>query len=111
VGPGSVLLVVVVVSVLENIHAVTGPGSATTPMDAVTLWAAEAKYYDYASNTCSAPNPPGTCLHYTQVVWRDTTAPRLRQHVLHDQLALRGRFLDVDVRGVRLRAAGQRRDL
>ncbi len=45
-----------------------------TPGDAVTAWAAEAQYFDYATTTCSAPNPPGTCLHYTQVVWRDTTA-------------------------------------
>jgi len=58
----------------ENIYATTANPSATTPADAVTLWAAEAQYYDYASNTCSAPTPPGTCGHYTQVVWRDTTA-------------------------------------
>ena len=58
----------------ENIYATTANPSATTPPDAVTLWAAEAQYYDYASNTCSAPTPPGTCGHYTQVVWRDTTA-------------------------------------
>ena len=58
----------------ENIYATTANPSATTPPDAVTLWAAEAQYYDYGSNTCSAPTPPGTCGHYTQVVWRDTTA-------------------------------------
>jgi pathogenesis-related protein 1 len=58
----------------ENIYASTADPSATTPPDAVTLWAAEAQYYDYASNACSAPTPPGTCGHYTQVVWRDTTA-------------------------------------
>jgi hypothetical protein len=27
----------------------------------------------YAANTCSAPSPPGTCLHYTQLVWRAST--------------------------------------
>jgi len=56
----------------ENIYAVTGAAFPTTPTDAVTSWSAEAQYYDYATNSCSAPNPPGTCGHYTQVVWRDT---------------------------------------
>ena len=36
------------------------------------LWSAEAEFFDYASNTCAAPDPPGTCLHYTQIVWGDT---------------------------------------
>jgi len=58
----------------ENIYAVTGTGSATTPPHAVELWSAEAEFFDYANNSCSAPDPPGTCGHYTQVVWRDTEA-------------------------------------
>ena len=32
-------------------------------------WAAEAQFYDYASNTCA---PGEQCGHYTQMVWRDT---------------------------------------
>jgi len=59
----------------ENIYAEagTGTGTAKTPVDAVKLWSAEAKFFDYDNpDNCTAPNPPGTCLHYTQVVWRDT---------------------------------------
>ena len=59
----------------ENIYAEAGAGSGTakTPVDAVRLWSAEAKWFDYDDpDNCTAPNPPGTCLHYTQVVWRDT---------------------------------------
>src|SRR5262249_12464923 len=37
--------------------------------DAVASWVAEAKDYDYASNTCA---PGKVCGHYTQVVWRAT---------------------------------------
>ncbi|MBK8452666.1 MAG: CAP domain-containing protein [Thiofilum sp.] len=32
-------------------------------------WAAEDKYYDYASDTCAVGKQ---CGHYTQMVWRDT---------------------------------------
>src|SRR5262249_30259144 len=57
----------------ENLYATTEPASASTGADAVTAWASEARYYDHASNTCPAPTAPGTCGHYTQVVWRGTT--------------------------------------
>ncbi len=59
----------------ENIYAEAGPGTGTakTPVDAVRLWSSEAEFFDYDNpDDCSAPDPPGTCLHYTQVVWRDT---------------------------------------
>lgn len=36
-------------------------------------WAYEKGFYNYNSNTCTAPNPPGTCGHYTQIVWRGVT--------------------------------------
>jgi hypothetical protein len=58
----------------ENLYAHTGTASPASVTDAVTWWSAESRYFDYASNTCSAPNPPGTCGHYTQVVWRETAA-------------------------------------
>jgi hypothetical protein len=61
----------------ENIYAEAGHGTGTaqTPLDAVKSWSAEAEWFDYANpDGCTAPTPPGTCLHYTQVVWRDTTS-------------------------------------
>ncbi|KAG8081395.1 hypothetical protein GUJ93_ZPchr0007g3014 [Zizania palustris] len=36
------------------------------------MWVSEKEYYNYDNNTCSAGQYG--CLHYTQVVWRDTTA-------------------------------------
>ncbi len=59
----------------ENIYAAasTDPNFAATMKDAVLAWSSEQPYYNYANNTCSAPSPPGTCGHYTQVVW-DTTS-------------------------------------
>jgi pathogenesis-related protein 1 len=65
----------------ENLHATTGP--AVDPTGAVEGWAAEAKDYDYATDTCRGG---AMCGHYTQVVWRTTrevgcavsTCPRLR---------------------------------
>jgi hypothetical protein len=56
----------------ENLYATTDPPTKATPVEAVTAWAGEAQFYDYATNSCSAPANPGTCGHYTQVVWRDT---------------------------------------
>ncbi|KAG8044422.1 hypothetical protein GUJ93_ZPchr0056g33619 [Zizania palustris] len=35
------------------------------------MWVSEKEYYNYDNNTCSAGQYG--CLHYTQVVWRDTT--------------------------------------
>ncbi|XP_028794395.1 basic form of pathogenesis-related protein 1-like [Neltuma alba] len=37
-----------------------------TGTDAMKLWVAEKKYYDYNSNSCVG----GVCGHYTQVVWK-----------------------------------------
>lgn len=59
----------------ENIAA-TAPAGTRTAAYVVGLWASEAPYYDYATNTCNTANPPntaGTCGHYTQLVWRSTT--------------------------------------
>lgn len=57
----------------ENIYAyaTTGSGEATLS-DATLSWLSEEPYYNYANNTCSG-SPSGTCGHYTQIVWRDTT--------------------------------------
>ncbi len=40
-----------------------------TEQNVVDAWGNEIKFYDYASNTCH-----GVCGHYTQVVWRSTSA-------------------------------------
>ncbi|XP_010525645.1 PREDICTED: pathogenesis-related protein 1B-like [Tarenaya hassleriana] len=39
--------------------------------DAVKMWVDEKRYYEDDNATCHAPYG-GTCLHYTQVAWRDT---------------------------------------
>jgi uncharacterized protein YkwD len=52
----------------ENLFASSG---ATTPTQVVSVWAAEASDYDYATNTCA---PGKSCGHYTQLVWRATTS-------------------------------------
>ncbi|XP_058751651.1 pathogenesis-related protein 1-like [Vicia villosa] len=49
----------------ENIAMSTGDLSGT---DAVKLWVDEKPNYDYNSNSCVG----GECLHYTQVVWRNS---------------------------------------
>ena len=49
----------------ENIY---GAGGQATGVDAVGLWASEKANYNHANNSCS-----GTCGHYTQIVWRNTT--------------------------------------
>ncbi|OVA16315.1 Allergen V5/Tpx-1-related [Macleaya cordata] len=51
----------------ENIY--WGSGTTWAPTDAVNAWAAEEKYYQYATNTCQAGE---MCGHYTQIVWRNT---------------------------------------
>ena len=59
----------------ENIAAAYPPGSLST-VDAVGLWASEAPFYDYATDTCDTANPANTahtCGHYTQLVWRGTS--------------------------------------
>lgn len=50
----------------ENIAEGSGEFTA---VDAVRLWVDEKQYYDYDTNSCVGG---GECLHYTQVVWRDT---------------------------------------
>jgi pathogenesis-related protein 1 len=56
----------------ENLLA--GPaGAPVSASDAVRMWVAEKQYYNYGTNSCSAP-PGEDCGHYTQVVWRNTTA-------------------------------------
>lgn len=52
----------------ENIAWSSGEMSAE---DAAGMWINEKQYYDYNSNTCNDPNG-GTCLHYTQVVWKNS---------------------------------------
>jgi pathogenesis-related protein 1 len=59
----------------ENLAAAAPPGSLTTAQ-VVGLWASEAPYYHYDTNTCDAANAANTahtCGHYTQLVWRGTT--------------------------------------
>lgn len=51
----------------ENLFEITG--AAATPAQVINAWAAESRDYDYKSNRCH-----GVCGHYTQIVWRDTTA-------------------------------------
>jgi len=52
----------------ENIAAFSPAGSGN-PQGVVQGWAAEAQNYDYATDTCGS-----ICGHYTQLVWRATTA-------------------------------------
>ena len=67
----------------ENLHATTAP--VPNPVEAVADWAAEAKDYDCARDSCRSG---AMCGHYTQVVWRTTrevgcavgSCPRLRFH-------------------------------
>ena len=51
----------------ENIAE--GPG--LTAAQSVNLWDSEQQYYDHATNSCASGQ---TCGHYTQVVWKATTA-------------------------------------
>ncbi|MGB0563408.1 MAG: CAP domain-containing protein [Spirulinaceae cyanobacterium] len=44
-------------------------GQQSTPTQVVNSWASEKKDYNYRNNSCR-----GVCGHYTQIVWRDTTA-------------------------------------
>ncbi|KAL8540482.1 hypothetical protein ACS0TY_001932 [Phlomoides rotata] len=50
----------------ENLAAASWEMSAE---EAVQMWVDEKKMYDVNSNSCVG----GECLHYTQVVWNDTT--------------------------------------
>lgn len=49
----------------ENLAGSSGDLSATA---AVGLWVGERQFYNYNSNSCNG----GECLHYTQVVWRNS---------------------------------------
>jgi pathogenesis-related protein 1 len=53
----------------ENIFAGSGNWLANGALSAVEMWAAEADYYDYASNSCQSGE---VCGHYTQIVWRSS---------------------------------------
>ncbi|XP_021903209.1 pathogenesis-related protein PRB1-2 [Carica papaya] len=46
-----------------------GSGKDWKPGDAVAAWAAEKIYYNHGTNTCSHDRD---CLHYTQIVWRQS---------------------------------------
>ncbi|CAN6202943.1 unnamed protein product [Urochloa humidicola] len=48
-----------------------GAGKAWSASDAVGSWVAEKQWYNHGSNSCAAGK---TCGHYTQVVWRKSTA-------------------------------------
>jgi uncharacterized protein YkwD len=50
----------------ENIFSANGD---TAPADVVASWDSEKADYTYATNQCSSD-----CGHYTQIVWRNTTA-------------------------------------
>ncbi|KAK1414575.1 hypothetical protein QVD17_30322 [Tagetes erecta] len=50
----------------ENIAI--GYGDQFTASTVVDMWVGEKQYYDYESNLCFGDE----CLHYTQVVWRDS---------------------------------------
>ena len=49
----------------ENLFEITGATASAAQV--VKAWDAESRYYNYASNSCSAK-----CGHYTQLVWRST---------------------------------------
>lgn len=54
----------------ENMAFFGGSSTLQPPTAVVNLWAAEKSGYDYTTNTCST----SACGHYTQLVWRKTTA-------------------------------------
>ncbi|KAL6880395.1 hypothetical protein ACP4OV_011960 [Aristida adscensionis] len=67
----------------ENLY--WGPaGVEWSGKDAVELWVAEKQYYDHDSNTCSSPDGPLGCGHFTQVVWSTTTAVGCARVVCND---------------------------
>ncbi|CAN6279776.1 unnamed protein product [Urochloa humidicola] len=57
----------------ENLFRGSG-GAGWTPADVVGAWVRERSLYDPRANACRGGAGAGACGHYTQVVWRDTTA-------------------------------------
>ncbi|KQK20923.1 hypothetical protein BRADI_1g57580v3 [Brachypodium distachyon] len=55
----------------ENIYGGAGGGASWTAADAVAAWTAEKRFYHHDGNSCDEGQ---VCGHYTQVVWRDSTA-------------------------------------
>ena len=51
----------------QNLYASAG-GGPPSPTSVVMNWVSEVSAYNYSTNACS-----GTCGHYTQVVWRNST--------------------------------------
>ena len=51
----------------QNLYASAG-GGPPSPTSVVVNWVSEVSAYNYSTNACS-----GTCGHYTQVVWRNST--------------------------------------
>jgi len=51
----------------QNLYASAG-SAAPSPTAVLTSWVSESAAYNYSTNVCS-----GTCGHYTQVVWRNST--------------------------------------
>ena len=47
------------------------PGADWSASDAVNSWVSEKQFYDHDTNSCAADQ---VCGHYTQVVWRASTA-------------------------------------
>lgn len=45
--------------------------SPVAPKEVVDSWSSEKKYYNHAGNACA---PSEVCGHYTQVVWKSTSA-------------------------------------
>jgi hypothetical protein len=57
----------------ENIYAYTADSAPAAPDPAVVAdWVSEGASYNYAANTCS--DAQTQCLHYTQIVWRTSSA-------------------------------------
>lgn len=47
-----------------------GSGKNWEPRNAVAEWAKEKRYYSYKTNTCTHHRD---CLHYTQIIWRQSS--------------------------------------
>jgi len=59
----------------ENLFASSStvdPVPRPDPATVLANWGSEKAFYNYAGNSCTAPPIPGTCGHYTQVIWRSS---------------------------------------